>query len=74
MLRHKVLPKLHQLYSTREGNFTLAQQQQLESLDRVRAEGMKHAERKCRKLAMGNVDFSPEVDKAKNNGCYGNWW
>jgi hypothetical protein len=26
---------------------------------------MIHAEKKCRKLAMGNVDFSPEVDLAK---------
>jgi hypothetical protein len=65
MLRHKVLSKLHQLYSSRDGSFTPGERQQLESLDRIRAEGMIHAEQKCRKLAMGNVDFSPEVDSAK---------
>jgi hypothetical protein len=63
--RHKVLPKLHKLYSSRNGTFTGPQQQQLETLDRVRTEGMLHAEKKCRKLAMGNVDYSPEVDLAK---------
>jgi hypothetical protein len=62
---HDFLPKLHHLYSTRQGTFTPSQRQQLETLDRVRAEGMLHAEKKCRKLAMGNVDFSPEVDLAK---------
>jgi hypothetical protein len=30
---------------------------------------MLHAEKKCRKLAMGNVDFSSEVDLAKKR-----WW
>jgi hypothetical protein len=34
-------------------------------LDWVRAEGMLCAEKKCQKLAMGNVDFSLEVDLAK---------
>jgi hypothetical protein len=65
MTRHSVLSKLHHLYSTRDGNFTLDERAQLESLDRVRAEGMIHAEKRCRKLAMGNVDYSPEVDLAK---------
>jgi hypothetical protein len=65
MTRHSVLPKLHHFYSTRDGNFTLDKRAQLESLDHVRAEGMIHAEKRCRKLAMGNVDYSPEVDLAK---------
>jgi hypothetical protein len=30
---------------------------------------MLSAEKKCRKLAMGNVDFSPKVDLAKKR-----WW
>jgi hypothetical protein len=41
----------------------------LEKLDRIRSEGMLWAKKKCRKLAMGNVDFSPEVDLAKKR-----WW
>jgi hypothetical protein len=66
-----MLPKLHHLYLMRNGNFTLAQRQQLETLDRVRPEGTLHAENKCQKLAMGNVDFLPEVDLAKK--CRWRW-
>jgi hypothetical protein len=62
---HNVLPRLHHLYATRDGKFNLQQQQQLEALDRIRVEGMLFAEKRCRKLAMGNVDFSPEVDMAR---------
>jgi hypothetical protein len=31
----------------------------------MRADGMRSAEKKCRKLSMGTVDYSPEVDLAK---------
>jgi hypothetical protein len=65
MRRHKVLTKLHHLYSTQDGNFTPAHWQQLEMLDLIQVEGMLYAEKKCRKLSMGNVDFSPEVDLAR---------
>jgi hypothetical protein len=65
MTRHSVLSKLLHLYSTRDGNFMPDEWAQLESLDHVRAEGVIHAEKRCRKLAMGNVDYSPEVDLAK---------
>jgi hypothetical protein len=65
MTRHSVLSKLHHLYSTRDGNFTLDEWAQLKLLDRVQAEGMIYAEKKYRKLAMGQVDYSPEVDLAK---------
>jgi hypothetical protein len=66
MQQHKMLPKLHQLYVARNGAFTPAQCQQLEVFDRARAEGMLHVEKQeCRKLSMGNVDFSSEVDLAK---------
>jgi hypothetical protein len=51
MRHHKVLSKLHHLYSTWDGNFTPEQWQQLEALDQIRAEGMLHAEKQCRKLS-----------------------
>lgn len=63
--RHKMLAKLHHLYSTRDGDFSDEQQHQLETLDTVRAEGMLYAEKRCRKLSMGFVDFSPQVDMAR---------
>ena len=65
MQRHKVLARLHHLYATRNRKFSPPQKDQLETLDRIRAEGMLFAEKRCRKLAMGNVDFSPEVDTAR---------
>ena len=37
----------------------------MERLDQIQAEGMLQVEKKCRKLSMGNVDFSPEVDLAR---------
>ena len=65
LARHKVLPRLHALYLARDGDFTEGQRLALERLDRIRTEGMLHAERKCRKLAMGQVSYSPEVDHAR---------
>jgi hypothetical protein len=65
LARHKVLSQLHDLYLVRNGDFTTAQRRHLERLDRVRTEGMLFAEKKCRKLAMGLVAFSPEVDLAR---------
>jgi hypothetical protein len=47
---HNVLPRLHHLYATWDQKFTPQQQQQLKSLDRIRAEGMLFAEQRCRKL------------------------
>ena len=43
----------------------LEQQQQLESIDHIHTEGMLHAEKKCRKLAMGQVEWSPEIALAR---------
>jgi hypothetical protein len=36
-----------------------------EELDAIRIEGVKEAERRCRKLCMGQVDFSPQLRLAK---------
>ena len=38
-----------------------AQAAKLEGLDTLRCQGMIYAEKRCRKLVMGSVDFSPEV-------------
>ena len=65
LLRHQVLPKLHHLYSTRNGDFTPSEHAHLKALDHIRAEGMLSAEKKCCKLSMGTVNFSPEVNLAK---------
>jgi hypothetical protein len=65
LLRHQVLPKLNHLYSSHNGDFTPLECEHLEALDCIRADEMLSAEKKCRKLSMGTVDYSPEVDLAK---------
>ena len=63
--RHKVLPKLYAIHQTYEGSLTLAQQNTMEAIDRVKTEAMIYAEKNCRSLCMGEVDYSPDVNKAR---------
>ena len=62
---HKLLASLHQLYQMRQGDFTAEQLARLEGLDMLRSQGMLYAKKRCRKLAMGSIDFSPEVVAAR---------
>jgi hypothetical protein len=62
---HKLLASLHWLYQMRQGDFTAEQLAQLEGLDMLRSQGMIYAEKRCQKLAMGSIDFSPEVAAAR---------
>jgi hypothetical protein len=58
---HDLLPSLHRLYSARQGDFTPAQAECLQGLDVLRSQGMRYAEKRCRKFAMGKVEYSPVV-------------
>jgi hypothetical protein len=49
-----------------------AQKTEMETIDRVWVEGMKYAKKKCKKLAMGWVDFSPKLGKAQQRTLL--WW
>ena len=63
--RHQVLSKLRQVQETRgPGPLSPTQVTMIQTLDKVRAEGMRFAEKRCRKLCMGEVDFSPAVIQA----------
>jgi hypothetical protein len=66
---HQLLSNLHHLYQARQGDFTDIQAAKLEGLDTLRCQGMIYAEKRCRKLAMGSVDFSPEVADVRLR-----WW
>jgi hypothetical protein len=57
--------KSHNLYKDTDGPLTQEQQAQFKSIDRVKTEGMIHAEKKCQSLCMGEVDFSPDVNIPK---------
>ena len=59
------MPKLHALYASSTTKLSPTQVTEIESIDRVRKEGMLHASAKCRKLLMGKVDWSPEFSAAQ---------
>ena len=63
--QHKLMLKSHNLYKDTDGPLMQEQQAQFESIDRVKTEGMIHAEKKCQSLYMGEVDFSLDVNIAK---------
>jgi hypothetical protein len=65
MSKHKLLSKSLNLYKDTDGPLTQEQQAQFELIDHVKTEGMIHAEKKCRLLCMGKVDFSPDINIAK---------
>ena len=64
--KHKVLSKLHALY-TKTGSqpLTTSQQQEMIEIDKTKEELMRHAEKKCRRFCFGEIDFSPDVNKAR---------
>ena len=59
---HKVLEKLQQVYANIDGWLSPAQITEVECIDRVWVEGMIHAEKRCQKLVMGEVNFSPKIE------------
>ena len=65
-VRHRLLPRLHMLYRHSGLPLSLPQQQELETIDRLKSDGMRYAEKHCRTLAMGQVDFSPPLDEARD--------
>jgi hypothetical protein len=64
LIRHKVLPKLHKVYAGSTTKLSPDQAQEMETIDRVRSEGMTYAEKRCRKYHTGQVECSPEIAKA----------
>ena len=68
---HKILPKLHAVYKRANGPLSPEQKEEMERIDHVRKELMIAAEKRCRKLCMGEIDFSPEVSIAGKR--YGLW-
>ena len=51
--------------SINEPKLTPSQQAEYESILKLRSEGIRFAENKCRKLRVRNVPFSPELQKAR---------
>ncbi len=45
--QHKVFPKLYAIHQTYKGTLTLAQQNTMEAIDRVKTEAMLYTEKNC---------------------------
>ena len=65
LLRHRVRDKLYAIYNVAGPQLTAAEQEAVDKIDRIKTEAMIHAEKKSRKLRMGEVDFSPKVNEAR---------
>ena len=61
--RHRLEEKLYQFGDdVKHARLSPTEQQrQAEALDKIRTEGMRYAEKRCRKLRMGNVAYNPET-------------
>jgi len=61
---HKLEPKLTKLFSMAQNPTTDKAQflSAMENFDRVKAEGMRFAEKRCRRLRMGMIQFSPALN------------
>jgi len=64
--RHHLLRRLHKLYKEAGPILNTREKGELERIDRLKREGMQYAEKRCRKLAMGHIDFSPPLDEARD--------
>ena len=57
--KHKLLPRMNTLRRQTKGKTTLRMIEEIEKIDKTRTEIVKKGEKKCRKLKMGQVPFSP---------------
>jgi len=64
--QHKFTRKLHEVYAMSTMALSPAQQQKMTALEISREEGMLHAEKKCRHLSMGDVDWSQGVQDVRD--------
>ena len=60
---HKMNEQAQTLKDSVQLPLTPSQQEQFEELDRRIVQGMKLAEKKCRKLKMGGVQWTPQVSE-----------
>ena len=63
--KHNLIERQFTLESSVEHSMTKAQCDEYEKILELRAEGIRHAEKHCRKLKYGNVPFSPELQLAR---------
>ena len=65
MRKHKVKEKVLNLKNNATVPLTKDLINEYEKLDSLRVQGMKHAEKKCRKLRIGQIPRTPELSKIR---------
>ena len=68
MKYRKKLENLHEVFKTREGPLKAEMKKKTEKIERIKEETMKFPKKRCRKLWMGVVDFSPTLENLGNVG------
>ena len=68
LMEAKIFSKVRCLQSdiVKEGKFTAKHIEKYENIDNIRTKAMHKAERKCRKLFMGGYEWSPPLQKARD--------
>ena len=68
--KHGVYHRVHRLLQSFHTPLTPKEEREYEKLDQLRAEAMKKAERKCRKLKMGKYQWSPQLQEIRDKIKY----
>eukprot|EP00978_Attheya_sp_CCMP212_P016054 scaffold41760_cov59-Attheya_sp.AAC.1 len=63
--QHRIVQRLQEIHAEQTVPLSSELARKLETIDEQCTDGMKFAERKCRKLRMGELDFSPNLNIAK---------
>ena len=64
--QHNPYASLHTLNLSISGPLTLHQSQQYEKLDKLRFQSILKAEKTCRKLKVGGIEFSPKLQHQRD--------
>jgi hypothetical protein len=65
ILKHNLIQHTEHLANQMKHPPTQHQQKEYNTIDNLHCQGVRHAERRCRKLRMGQVGFSPEIQQAR---------
>ena len=68
--QHKVLQRAERLSNWTNGELSPSQVQEYEDLDKIKTWAMEQAEKDCRKLKMGAIKWSPQLQRARDKIYY----
>ena len=68
--QHKVTQRAERLSNWINGSLTEAQKKEYEDLDKIKTWAMEQAEKSCRKLKLGKIQWSPKLQRARDKIYY----